>query len=264
MLSLQEIALLFIKDNPRLTLYKVNIPFYLAERIFEFLDIRNYGIREEDIQLFNSGKLKMENIILNGCRIEKPSTLSFMKNFRLKTLRVNHIIKFQLCDWLKYASESDLIELSLIKCSLTVRRRLLEDKPTKAIKLISKFSSLKKLQIVSTNFNDACLKIICNKLTFLEDLNISKTAVKTLKHIPKLMRLISIDFSSLKNGISYNEVNHLKKLLELKKIEFSKNLLWKSNFDIEWFRDIFRNVYWKGLEVFSLSGTSQIDEKSVK
>lgn len=265
--TLQENVLRFLERNINIILSKQqNIPFYISEKIFRYLDRKNFGIFEENLNYFASEKTPLHHLKFNGRRINNLSSFSFLQYHSPKYLFINGVQKFGASEWIQYVNCKNLTELTITNC-LLCKINTNEDKMKFLNSFIPKFClyKLTKIDFSWTDFNDNCLEFICKFCLNIEDLNISYTNVRRLQSLTNLTKLIKFNYHENSCCLyDYEELDYLLELDNLCHLSISYNTTRFRRIPLDWLKKILIQATWTRLEHIFITGRYELDENVIK
>ncbi|CAD5122295.1 DgyrCDS10736 [Dimorphilus gyrociliatus] len=267
---LKDICLDYIAKNIDIIIEFVNrtnatLPHGISEKIFECLEEKDFGIKEEYLEFFSSNGKLLQNVRLYGRRIKHKSSLRFLKYHPIKNLIIRNLQQLTIAEWLNYVNKETLETLSVSGCQFSEVEVDLYPKslPTQA-DYLGGFNSLIKLDVSYTDFEDAHFKVVCNEYVNLEELDISGTLVKCLGCLTKLERLKVFKFCTRRSLLNWNEYTNLLYLKHLQIInigmclgDYEANSVDKAF--CEWLYHFLQQAQWNDLQSISISEYGDVD-----
>lgn len=236
----------------------LNIPFYLSNIIYNFLNDNYYGLSGDDLNFFNSSLFNITNINLNGEFIENNNDLLFLNKqniiLTLKLYKIN-MNKLNLNNLFEYSLNKQNIQNLIINyCYFQQNNKL-----NSWFGLLNNCINILHLNVSNTNFDDNSFNYICNNCPFINYLNISFTDITKFDCLIKLEYLENI-IIWLKDGNKIiNIFQIIKKILNLKKISIGYHGKFIDNYEYS-----LDNCFWINLYYLNINNLINLTEKSIK
>ncbi|XP_022910842.2 protein zyg-11 homolog B-like [Onthophagus taurus] len=196
----------------------------LCEQLLEHL-VEKDCIRDLSVSIFTKTNTRLRRVKLKDCQYLTSDGFEVLLRHNVhefECVNVNttpiDIVLANLNEW----SIRNLKSLNISKYKLNKKdsRTLNSSIWDRAINQITSLENLRSLNVAYTEFNQTLLEVICDKLGFLEKLNISGTLIVDLKPLVGLTeRLIMLGISDL--DLCPPNANHIINLTRLKHLDLS-------------------------------------------
>lgn len=238
----------------------VTLPMSLSEVIFECLEDKDFGIKEEYLELFQSNKTLLQTVKFFGRRIKAKRYLNFLKFHPIKYLTVRNLLAISVSEWLIFVNKENLEELNISGCKFSniEIENYPKDLNTENIDYLKGLINLVKLDVSYTDFSDNHFTLICSECLKLKELDISGTLIQNLQFVHKLKNLTAFKFCTRKSMLKWNEYSHIMSLKDLRVINIGMCIGDDESKEREviltdWISDFLLNAKWDNLETISIS-----------
>ncbi|CAD5114075.1 DgyrCDS3221 [Dimorphilus gyrociliatus] len=275
-----EIEQIRVEINERLTLLAIwkdteevfehyirrrgRIPYQISQMVFNYFAEKSCVSNDSVCKLFNKNITELSNIKIDGRRMSNLKCKQFLEgHHNLEKLELRCLNRFRFEDILISVKNANLNELTISECDEIYQFCTNNEFYYNIEKLLINYSNLIKLNLSSSYIDYKVLELIAPNLNHLVELDISQTFVMFLWPLRSLRKLEILKYNLKDERFCYNEIYHLTKIPSLKEISLYDNKVCLLDFRKGFLKDLFRGVYWKNLEYFSIRGFWDMDRETI-